>query len=183
EVGGPSGVARPEAHWLLHRAMPRCIAMIGRVVLLVLALSALAAPVRAKDELVVAMTQTPGTWNPLISSMLAKSLISNMTARPITAYDANSRLVCLACTELPTIENGKARVVDLPDDGKGGGKKGMEVDVELRDLKWRDGVPETAKDVAFTIDVGKHPLSGVASSQGYRRLIRFYVTDARHFTI
>src|SRR5262249_13949708 len=147
--------------------------MIRRVVLLVLALSALAAPVRAKDELVVAMTQTPGTWNPLISSMLAKSLISNMTARPLTAYDANSQLVCLACTELPTIENGKARVVDLPDDGKGGGKKGMEVDVELRDLKWGDGVPVTAKDVAFTLEVGKHPLSGVASSEGYRRIIKF----------
>jgi peptide/nickel transport system substrate-binding protein len=61
---------------------------------------------RAKDELVVGMTQMPGTWNPVISSMLAKSLISNMTARPITAYDANSRLVCLVCTELPTNERG-----------------------------------------------------------------------------
>src|SRR5215472_15616715 len=126
--------------------------MIGRVALLVLALSALAAPVRAKDELVVAMTQTPGTWNPLISSMLAKSLISNMTARPLTAYDANSRLICLVCTELPTIENGKARVVDLPD-----GKKGMELDVELKDMRWGDGVPVTASDVAFTVEVGKHP--------------------------
>src|SRR5215468_1694711 len=123
------------AHCLLHRPMRRCIAMIRRVVLLVLALSALAAPVRAKDELVVAMTQTPGTWNPLISSMLAKSLISNMTARPITAYDANSNLVCLACTEL------------------------------------------------LTIEVGKHPLSGVASSEGYRRIIKFDVRDDRHFTM
>ena len=76
----------------------------------VLALSTLAAPAYAKDELVLGMTQSPGTWNPLISSMLAKSLISNMTARPLTAYDANSNLVCLVCTELPTIENGKARV-------------------------------------------------------------------------
>src|SRR5215510_9849692 len=158
--------------------------MMRRGLVLLFALAALAAgPARAKDELMVAMTQTPGTWNPLISAMLAKSLISNMTARPITAYDANSRLVCLACTELPTIENGKARVVDLPDDGKGGGKKGMEVDVELRDLKWGDGVPVTAKDVAFTLEVGKHPLSGVASSEGYRRIIKFDVKDDRHFTM
>src|SRR3954454_7628553 len=104
--------------------------MIRRVLFFILVLSALAAPARAKDELVLAMTQTPGTWNPLISSMLAKSLISNMTARPLTAWNADWKLVCLVCTELPTIENGKARVIDLPDDGKGGGTKGMEVDIE-----------------------------------------------------
>jgi peptide/nickel transport system substrate-binding protein len=152
--------------------------MIRRVFLLILALCALAGPARAKDELVLGMTQTPGTWNPVISAMLAKSLISNMTARPLTAYDANSNLVCLACTELPTIENGKARVIDLPDN-----KKGMEVDVELRDLKWGDGVPVTAKDVAFTLEVGKHPLSGVASSEGYRRIVKLDVKDDRRFTM
>jgi peptide/nickel transport system substrate-binding protein len=157
--------------------------MIRRLFLIALTLSALAAPAAAKDELVLGMTQTPGTWNPLISSMLAKSLISNMTARPLTAYDANSKLVCLVCTELPTIENGKARVIDLPDDGKGGGKKGMEVDVEMRDLKWGDGVPVTAKDVAFTLEVGKHPLSGVASSEGYKRILKLDIKDDRHFTM
>src|SRR5690349_18977305 len=105
--------------------------MIRRSLSILLALGALAAPVpvraqdqtRAKDERVVAMTQMPGTWHPIISSMLAKSLIANMTARPVTAYDADWKLVCLVCTELPTIENGKARVIDLAD-----GKKGMEID-------------------------------------------------------
>jgi peptide/nickel transport system substrate-binding protein len=157
--------------------------MIRRILFLILALCTLAAPASAKDELVLGMTQTPGTWNPLISSMLAKSLISNMTARPLTAYDANSKLVCLVCTELPTIENGKARVIDLPDDGKGGGKKGMEVEVEMRDMKWGDGVPVTAKDVAFTLEVGKHPLSGVASSESYKRILKLDIKDDRHFTM
>jgi peptide/nickel transport system substrate-binding protein len=152
--------------------------MIGRVLCLILALSTLAAPARAKDELVVGMTQMPGTWNPLINAMLAKSLINNMTARPMTAYDANSQLVCLVCTVLPTIENGKARVIDLPD-----GKKGMEIDVEMRDMRWGDGTPVTAKDVAFTLEVGKHPLSGVASSEGYRRILKLDTRDDRHFTM
>ena len=136
--------------------------MMLRLVLLLVALSALAAPARAKDELVLGMNQSPGTWNPLISSMLAKSLITNMTARPLTAYDASSRLVCLACTDLPTIENGKARVIDLPDDGKAGGRKGIELDLDRRELRWGDGVPVSVKDVAFTIEDGKHPLTGVA---------------------
>ncbi|WP_421999218.1 peptide ABC transporter substrate-binding protein [Reyranella sp.] len=152
--------------------------MIRRFFLVALALVGFAGPALAKDELVVGMTQTPGTWNPLISSMLAKSLISNMTSRPITAYDPRSRLVCLVCTELPTIENGKARVIDLPD-----GKKGMEVDVELRDMRWGDGVPVTAKDVAFTLEVGRHPLSGVASAEAYKRILKFDARDDRHFTM
>jgi len=152
--------------------------MIRRVLFFILALSALAGPARAKDELVLAMTQTPGTWNPLINAMLAKSLIGNMTARPLTAWNADWKLVCLVCTELPTIENGKARVIDLPD-----GKKGMEVDIEMRDLRWGDGVPVTAKDVAFTLEVGRHPLSGVASSEGYKRILKLDAKDDRHFTM
>jgi len=153
--------------------------MIRRFLAGLLAIAALAVtPAHAKDELVVAMTQMPGTWNPVISSMLAKSLIANMTARPLTAYDADWKLVCLACTELPTVENGKARVIDLPD-----GKKGMEIDVELRDLRWGDGVPVTTKDVAFTLDVGKHPLSGVASSEGFKRVLKLDVKDDRRFTM
>jgi peptide/nickel transport system substrate-binding protein len=152
--------------------------MMRRLLLIVLALCALAAPARAKDELVIGMTQSPGTWNPLISSMLAKSLISNMTTRPLTAWSPEWKLICMTCTELPTIENGRARVVDLPD-----GKKGMEIDIELRDLKWGDGTPVTAKDVAFTLDVGRHPLSGVASSEAYRRIIKFDAKDDRHFTM
>lgn len=153
--------------------------MIRRFLASLLALTALvASPAQAKDELVVALTQMPGTWNPVISSMLAKSLIANMTARPLTAYDADWKLVCLACTELPTVENGKARVIDLPDS-----KKGMEIDVELRDLRWGDGVPVTTKDVAFTLEVGKHPLSGVASSEGYKRVLKLDVKDDRRFTM
>jgi peptide/nickel transport system substrate-binding protein len=153
--------------------------MIRRFLASLLALATLAAtPAHAKDELVVALTQMPGTWNPVISSMLAKSLIANMTARPLTAYDADWKLVCLACTELPTVENGKARVIDLPD-----GKKGMEIDVELRELKWGDGVPVTTKDVAFTLEVGKHPLSGVASSEGYKRVLKLDAKDDRRFTM
>lgn len=152
--------------------------MIRRLLSFIFVLGAFASPANAKDELVVAMTQMPGTWNPIISSMLAKSLIANMTARPVTAYDADWKLVCLVCTELPTIENGKARVIDLAD-----GKKGMEIDVELRDMRWGDGTPVSSKDVAFTLEVGQHPLSGVASSEGYKRIIKLDVKDDRRFTM
>ena len=142
-----------------------------------------ARPAVAKDELTIGTTQAPGTMNPLIGSMLAKSLILNMTQRPVTAYDANWNLVCLLCTGLPTIENGKARLVDLPPDDKGIVRKGIETDYELKPFVWGDGTPLTTKDIAFTIDVGKHPLSGVSSGEAYRRIVKFTAHDDRRFTV
>ena len=150
--------------------------MMRRLLLLLLTLFAF--PAFAKDELVLAMTQAPGTMNPLISSMLAKSLIQNMIARPITAYDPDWKLVCLICVELPSLDKKTARLVTLAD-----GKQGIEVDVALKPMKWGDGTPVTAKDIAFTIEVGKHPLSGVASSEGYKRIVKFDIKDDLHFTV
>jgi peptide/nickel transport system substrate-binding protein len=151
--------------------------MIRRFFLLLLALTAIAGPAAAKDELVIALTQAPETMNPLIGSMLAKSLIQNMSLRPFTAYDPDWKLVCLICTRLPSLKDGTARLVDLPD-----GKKGMEVDIEMKPMTWGDGVPVTTKDVAFTIAVGKHPLSGVASAEAYKRIVKLDIRDDRHFT-
>jgi peptide/nickel transport system substrate-binding protein len=146
--------------------------------LLALLLTLVAFPASAKDELVLAMTQAPGTMNPLISSMLAKSLVQNMIARPFTAYDPDWKLVCLVCVELPSLEKKTARLVTLPD-----GKQGIETDIAMKPMKWGDGTPVTAKDVAFTIEVGKHPLSGVASSEGYKRIVKFDIKDDLNFTI
>lgn len=146
--------------------------------LLSLLLLLFACPAAAKDELVVAMTQAPGTMNPIISSMLAKSLIQNMRSRPFTVYDPDWKLVCLVCTELATIKSGRARVIDLPD-----GKKGMELDIDMKPMFWGDGVPVTVKDLAFTVEVGQHPLSGVASSEAYKRILKLEAKGERSFTM
>ncbi|HZY55569.1 MAG TPA: peptide ABC transporter substrate-binding protein [Reyranella sp.] len=143
----------------------------------------LATPAFAMDELVVGMSTAPGTLNPLLNSMLAGAFINSMTERPITVFGPDWKLVCLLCTELPTVENGHARIVDLPPDDKGVVKKGMEVDVELKPMTWGDGTPVTARDFQFTIDVGKHPQSGVPSVEDYRRILKVEIKDDRHFTL
>ena len=143
----------------------------------------LATPVFAMDELVIGMSTAPGTLNPLLNSMLAGAFINSMTERPITVFGPDWKLVCLLCTELPTVENGHARIVDLPPDDKGVVKKGMEVDVELKPMTWGDGTPVTARDFQFTIDVGKHPQSGVPSVEDYRRILKVEIKDDRHFTL
>jgi len=143
----------------------------------------LASPAFAMDELVIGMNTAPGTLNPLLNSMLAGAFINSMTERPITTFDADWKLVCLLCTELPTVENGRARIVDLPPDDKGVVRQGMEIDIELKPMSWADGTPVTARDFLFTIDVGKHKQSGVPSVEDYRRILKVEVKDDRRFTL
>ena len=142
-----------------------------------------ASPALAMDELVIGMNTAPGTLNPLISSMLATSFVNGMIVRPITAYDASWKVVCLLCTTLPTVENGRARIVELPPDDKGVVKKGMEIDIELKPMTWSDGTPVTARDIEFTIEVGKNPKTGIPSAEEYRRILKIDIRDDRHFTL
>lgn len=156
--------------------------MLRRLLLLACVLFA-PPPALALDELVIGMGTSPGTLNPLLNSMLAGAFVNGMTGRPLTVYDADWKLVCLLCTELPTVENGRARIVDLPPDDKGTVAKGMEIDIELKPMSWGDGKPLTARDFQFTVEVGKHPLSGIPSSEEYRRIVKFDIKDDRHFTL
>ena len=91
----------------------------GRRVVLavaVLLLSRSRSPPRQRDSLTIGITQFPSTLNPNIDAMAAKNYVLGMAMRPFTVYDADWKLVCLLCTELPSIENGRAVPVDLPGD-------------------------------------------------------------------
>ncbi|MCK6451260.1 MAG: peptide ABC transporter substrate-binding protein [Alphaproteobacteria bacterium] len=133
----------------------------------------------AKDELVIGMTQYPATLHPNIESMLAKTLVNAATRRPFTAYDAKWQLTCMLCVALPTIENGLARLEDLPD-----GKQGIAVTYTIQpNAKWGDGTPVTTRDVLFSWEVGRHPQSGVAAAEFYRRAYKLDVKDQKTFTL
>lgn len=139
----------------------------------------LAAPAWAKDELAIGITQFPATLNPSIESMLAKSYVLAFAHRPVTAYGADWQLTCLLCEKLPTMENGLAKVETLE-----GGRKGIAATYTLRaDARWADGKPVTTDDVVLTWEVGRHPQSGVAAAELFRRIVRVEVKDARTFTL
>lgn len=141
-----------------------------------------AAPAAAeakRESLTIGMTQFPATLNPLIDSMLAKSYVLAMARRPLMVFDAKWELVCLLCTEVPTFENGLAKRIDLGD-----GNQGVAVTMTLHPkAAWGDGTPLTSKDVAFTIEVGKHPKSGVASGELFRRILKVEIKDDKTFTL
>src|SRR5438270_1077178 len=132
-----------------------------------------------RDELTIGIIQFPATLNPNIDVMAAKNYVLGMALRPFTVYDADWKLVCLLCTQLPSIENGMAVPVDLPD-----GKKGIDITFTIRpDAVWADGVPVTTADVKFTYEVGRHPQSGVSNGELYRRITGIDVKDDKTFTM
>lgn len=148
-----------------------------------LALAALApSPARAaapREQLTIGITQFPSTFHPSTDPMVAKSYILGMTSRPITAYDEKWNLVCMLCTEIPTIENGLARIEDRPE-----GKTGIAVSYTIRPrATWGDGTPVTTRDIMFTWEVGRHPQSGFSSGELYRRILSIDVKDDRTFTL
>ena len=133
----------------------------------------------ARDSLTIGISQYPSTFHPSIDSMMAKSYILAMARRPITTTDADWNLVCVLCTELPTIENGLAVPEKTAD-----GKDGAAITYTLRDdIRWGDGTPVTTKDVIFTWEVGRHPQSGVGNAEAYRRILSIDVKDDHTFTL
>src|SRR4051794_20898007 len=131
---------------------------------LIAAASSHAAP---RDDLVIGMTQYPSTLHPGIETMLAKTYVTRLARRPFTTYNADWKLICMLCVELPTFENGLAKREPLAED-KGHRKEGVAVTYTIRpDARWGDGVPITTADVLFTWEVGQHPQSAIANGEPY----------------
>ncbi|MGI9436513.1 MAG: peptide ABC transporter substrate-binding protein [Geminicoccaceae bacterium] len=133
----------------------------------------------ARDELVIGVAQFPSAFNPILESHVIQSYVLNMARRPFTTYDADWELVCLLCTELPTLENGKA-VIEPQEDGSDGIALTYTI---VEGATWGDGTPVTTDDVLFTHEVGSHPDSGVVSAEGYRRTKSIDVIDDKTFTL
>jgi hypothetical protein len=100
--------------------------------------------VSAQLSVVIGITQFPSTLHPNIDSMAAKSYVLGIGQRPFTAYDPKWQLICMLCTELPTIENGLAKF-----EKQAGGRDGIALTYTIRpDATWGDGTPVSTDDVS-----------------------------------
>jgi peptide/nickel transport system substrate-binding protein len=150
--------------------------MVFAMVAILAALPALAAE---RDQLTVGIIQFPATLNPNIDTMAAKSYVLGFAVRPFTVFDADWKIVCLLCTELPSFANGRAVVTERP-----GGKKGIDLTYTIRtDAAWGDGAPVTTDDVKFTYEVGRNPQSAFSNAELYRRIDSIDVKDDKTFTM
>ncbi|MBY0335550.1 MAG: peptide ABC transporter substrate-binding protein [Acetobacteraceae bacterium] len=147
------------------------------IALLLLAMPAAAQPQR--EQLAIGITQYPSTLHPNIESMVAKSYVLGFVRRPVTAYDADWRLTCILCEELPTLENGLAVRETAPD-----GRPGLRVTWRLREgLRWGDGTPITTEDLRFAWEAGREGATGFGPAEFYRSAYEFQAPDARTFTL
>ncbi len=113
------------------------------------ALLATGARAQTHDTLAIGMSQFPPDMHPYITSTSVKLVILDAMNRPMTGLGSDGRPFCLLCTELPSLDNGEAKVIKRPD-----GSAGMTVTYTLKDdLFWGDGVKLTASDVVFSFKV------------------------------
>ena len=124
-----------------------------------LAALSLAAPAAAapREQLVVGMTAFSWSQHPYIDPVIVKSWTLGFASRQVTYFTpdlwANA---CPLCTELPSLENGRAALETQPN-----GKPGMSVRWTLKpDLQWDHGVLLTTKNIAYTAKVGGDPTTG-----------------------
>ncbi len=114
-----------------------------------LSLLATGAEAQTHDTITIGMSQFPPDMHPYITSTSVKLVILDAMNRPMTGMGSDGRPYCLLCTELPSLDNGEARVIKRPD-----GTDGMTVTYTLKnDLFWGDGVKLTARDVVFSFKV------------------------------
>src|ERR1700722_18119844 len=172
----PIDVSRERAEVQLHRRRSRGRLAFALGAALLLAPRALAA---GHDELTIGISQFPTMLNPNIEAVAAKSYVLGFSLRPCTVCDADWKIVCLLCTELPSFANGRAVTTQLSD-----GRKGIDLTYTIRaNAKWADGVPVTTDDVKFTYEVGRHPQSAISNAELYRRITAIAVADEHTFTM
>src|SRR3546814_2854789 len=106
-----------------------------------------------------------------------------MTRRPLTVYDQQWELICMLCTELPSIEAGTAVPEDLPPEVEGAGDgRGIAMTYTIQpEATWGDGTPVTTKDVLFTWKAGRHPTAGAGNLELNKRIHAIDVIDDKTF--
>jgi peptide/nickel transport system substrate-binding protein len=100
--------------------------------------------------------QAPTILNPHLSTGFKDAEAGRITLEPLASYNAQGELIPFLAAEVPTLENG-----GISQDGKS-------VTWKLKKgVKWSDGTPFTAKDVAFTYQFIKNPKVGASTAGTY----------------
>lgn len=124
----------------------------------------------------VAVSSLPRSLFPIGTGTTEMRYLHGFVSRSLTLYDKSWAVACALCTELPSLENGHAKIVERAD-----GSTGIDVTFELtHDLAWDDGVPVTSADVLFAIEVAHKLGSGAA---GLSNILDAVAQDDHHFTL
>jgi peptide/nickel transport system substrate-binding protein len=114
----------------------------------------------------VALTQEPGTLNPVVATLAVESDIMQFVFSGLTRLNEKGQYVPDLATRVPTRANG-----DISADSK-------TITYHLvHNAKWHDGVPVTSADVAFTFAQILNPKNNIADSGTYPEIERVETPD------
>ncbi len=124
-------------------------------------------PTQSQNEtLKLLYWQAPTILNPHLSTGFKDSEASRITLEPLATFDENGKLIPFLAATIPSIENG------------GVAKDGKSVTWKLKQgVKWSDGTPFTAKDVAFTYEFVANAKVGATSAATYELVDSVEVID------
>ena len=117
-------------------------------------------------EMTIARANDPSSLNPLFAYDQPDIDITQLYAEPLVGMNARNEPVALLAARVPTVENG-----DVARDGT------MVTYHLRRGVRFADGAPFTAKDVAFTYRAILDPRNPTTETQPYREIDRLETPD------
>lgn len=116
-------------------------------------------------QLSIGITQEFESLNPVTAQMYASSYIGRMAIRTLNAIDNDWRWQCWLCKELPSIDNGLAKIIEE------NGKKKLLVNWEIKEqAQWGDGTPITGKDIIMAWTIAQDPGVSTGDKDVYQRV-------------
>ena len=131
------------------------------------------------ESLRIGITQEFESLNPLIASMSATFYLYSMVNRALVGLNDDAEFVAQLAVELPTLDNGLARFVDVD------GERRLEADWQIHPgATWGDGVPVTCHDLQLSWEVAQSPYVSIAGVEIYREVekIRIDPDDPKRCT-
>lgn len=118
--------------------------------------SAFAANASLDGQLILAFSQEPTVFNPLMPHIEVDEGVYYAIYDPLIDFDPDGNFFPLLAAEVPTVENG------------GISEDGLTYTIKLKEgVKWHDGTPFTAEDVKFTLELVVNPDFRSFRSTGY----------------
>jgi peptide/nickel transport system substrate-binding protein len=118
------------------------------------------------DTLRVAITEEPGTLDPIVGTLAVESDMYALLFSGLTRYDDRGNQIPDLAERVPTRANG-----GISADGK-------TITYHLvRNARWHDGVPVTSDDVKFTFDALMNPKNNVVNREPYDEMARVETPD------
>lgn len=131
-----------------------------------------------RPNLTIGISQFPSNLHPSIDPITTKFFILAVARRGLTYFDTEWKLACELCTEVPSLQNGRARLEEGAE-----GKRIAATFTLKPGLKWADGVPITTKDVAFSVELAMRADVGFSNTDFTANVDKVVIVDEASFVI